>query len=272
MKLRLLLLPLVLLLGRQVLLAQSEDRFFSQYNFYYITETAGMPHSFVDDIICDSDGFIWVATHNGIGRYDGYRVTAFHSQTAPLELKNDFVHTLCEDNFKRLWVGSEGRLEIINLDTYTKEELFADAGEDLEALSGGYIHRIYKDESGDMWISCNNNVWCIELDKKGDIRGYYCLEKSCQSPVRAIEGVGQEICAGLDNRICVLKKEGEHSLQASPLSDHLTPYSEDWRISCMQADGDWLWIGTNRGLFKYNGKTEEMKRYRYSTHRAGMLS
>lgn len=40
----------------------------------------------------------------------------------------------------------------------------------------------------------------------------------------------------------------------------------------MQTDGDWLWIGTNRGLFKYNGKTEEMKRYRYSTHRSGMLS
>mgnify|MGYP001025201939 FL=1 len=272
MKLRLPLLPLVLLLGRQVLLAQSEDRFFSQYNFYYITETAGMPHSFVDDIICDSDGFIWVATHNGIGRYDGYRVTAIHSQTAPLGLKNDFVHTLCEDSFKRLWVGSEGGLEIINLDTYTKEELFADAEEELEALSGGYIHRIYKDESGDMWISCNNNVWCIELDKKGNIRGYYCLEKFCQSPVRAIEGVGQEICAGLDNRICVLKKKGEHRLQVSSLSDSLKPYSEDWRISCMQTDGDWLWIGTNRGLFKYNGKTEEMKRYRYSTHRSGMLS
>ena len=33
-----------------------------------------------------------------------------------------------------------------------------------------------------------------------------------------------------------------------------------------------LWIGSNRGLFRYYRQTKTMKRYRYSSHREGMLS
>ena len=39
----------------------------------------GLPHNFVDDILKDSQGFLWIATRGeGIARYDGYEFTAFH--------------------------------------------------------------------------------------------------------------------------------------------------------------------------------------------------
>ena len=56
------------------------------------------------------------------------------------------------------------------------------------------------------------------------------------------------------------------------VSEMLKPFSEDWRILCMETDGELLWIGTNRGLFKYNHTRQSLKRYRYSNHRPGMLS
>lgn len=56
------------------------------------------------------------------------------------------------------------------------------------------------------------------------------------------------------------------------VSELLKPFSEDWRILCMETDGELLWIGTNRGLFKYNHTRQSLKRYRYSNHRPGMLS
>ena len=40
----------------------------------------------------------------------------------------------------------------------------------------------------------------------------------------------------------------------------------------METDGELLWIGTNRGLFKYNHTRQSLNRYRYSNHRPGMLS
>lgn len=48
----------------------------------------------MDDILCDSEGFIWMATHNGIGRYDGYQVMSINTQTQPLKLKMIFACTL----------------------------------------------------------------------------------------------------------------------------------------------------------------------------------
>ena len=103
---------LICLMQLPPLFSESMDRFFSQYNFKFITETAGLPYSFVSDIFKDSEGYVWVATHYGIGRYDGYQFLNYGTQTEPICLKNDFVHKVCEDNFRRLWIASEGGIDI----------------------------------------------------------------------------------------------------------------------------------------------------------------
>ena len=43
-----------------------------RYNVTAITMDEGLPHNFVDDILKDSQGFLWIATRGeGIARYDG---------------------------------------------------------------------------------------------------------------------------------------------------------------------------------------------------------
>lgn len=271
MKPRLLLIFLCLL-PALALFPQSAGRFFSQYNYKFITESAGLPYSFVSDIYKDSGGYVWVATHYGIGRYDGYRFINFGTQTSPIRLKNDFVHKVCEDNFRRLWVASEGGIDIIDLETYSSVELPLPADSPVRQLMNEYANTLYKDSQGDIWVSGNKDLWCIELDDKGSVLNYYCLKNAGTSPVHAILDIGRAVCAGIDNQVCRVEKQDGHLLKAEILSDSLVSFSEDWRISCMQADGDVLWIGSNRGLFKYNYTGRTLKRYRYSTHRPGMLS
>lgn len=275
MKLRPLYLSLLLFLCLMPALAlypNSADRFFSQYNYKFITESAGLPYSFVSDIFKDSGGYVWVGTHSGIGRYDGYRFINYGTQTAPVRLKNDFVHKICEDNFRRLWIASEGGIDILNLDTYALAELPLPAGSPLLKLMNENVSTIYKDKQGDLWISANKDLWCIELDEDGNVSTHYCLQNFCSTPVHAIIDIGRGICAGIDNEVCRIEKLPGNKLKVEKLSPSLVPFSEDWRISCMQADGDVLWIGSNRGLFKYNHTDGSLKRYRYSTHRPGMLS
>ncbi len=255
-----------------MLFSQSTDRFFDQYNFKFITESKGLPYSFVSDIFKDSQGYTWVATHHGIGRYDGYEFLNYNMQTQPIQLKNDFVHKLCEDNFRRLWIASEGGIDILDLNTYSIIELSLPSNSPLRQLMNEYVSTIYKDKQGDLWISGNKDLWCIELDEKGNVGTYYCLESDYTSPVHAILDLGWAVCAGIDNEVRRIEKHPGNLLKTEVLSDSLIPFSEDWRISCMQTDGDLLWIGSNRGLFKYNHKERSLQRYRYSTHRAGMLS
>lgn len=218
---------------------------------------------------------MWIGTHYGISRYDGYQLLNFNSQTGPVQLKNDFVHKLCEDNHKRLWVATEGGIDWIDLRTCRPANLALPPDSDLQRQANQFVHTLYKDSQGDIWIAGSNGLWCIEMDGEGRVSNYRRLRlpHPPTSPVHAITGLNGGICAGIDNELCLIRKDGEgHSLSASPLSPRIPPFSEDWRILCMQTDGNWLWIGSNRGLFRYNLRTGEMKRYRYSTHRPGMLS
>lgn len=166
------------------------DRFFSQYNFKFITENAGLPYNFVSDIFKDSDGYVWVATHNGIGRYDGYQFLNYSTQTEPIRLRNDFVHKICEDGFRRLWIATEGGVDIIDLDTYAVVELPVDSDSPLWKLMNENVTTLYKDRQGDLWLSAGKNLWCIELDEEGGIRDYYHLERECTSVVHAVTDLG----------------------------------------------------------------------------------
>ena len=54
------------------------------YNVYPIIDiNAGLPHNEVNDIVKDEAGFIWIATENGISRFDGYNFINFNHQTHP---------------------------------------------------------------------------------------------------------------------------------------------------------------------------------------------
>jgi signal transduction histidine kinase/ligand-binding sensor domain-containing protein/DNA-binding response OmpR family regulator len=269
---RRILLFLFCLVQASALLSQRADRFFGQYNITFITESDGLPYNFVNGIFKDSQGYVWAATHYGIGRYDGYEFLNYSTQTEPVRLKNDFVHKICEDNFRRLWIASEGGIDILDLNTYSSVELSVPPDSPVQQLMNEYISTIYKDKQGDLWVCGKKDLYCIELDDKGNIDRHYCLKNVGASPIRAITDLGWTVCAGIDNDIFCIEKQPDNLLKADVLSDNLVSFSEDWRISCLKADGDLLWIGSNRGLFKYNHTEHSLKRYRYSTHRSGMLS
>lgn len=254
------------------LFPQGADPFFNRYNFTFVTESKGLPCNFVSDILKDSDGYVWVATHCGIGRYDGYEFLNCSAQTGPVRLKNDFVHQVCEDNFRRLWIASGGGIDILDLNSYSPVELSIPPDHPLRRLMNEDIRTICKDKQGHLWIAGNRELWCMEPDDAGNIRAYYGMKNTGASPVHAIVDLGWAVYAGIDNQVCRIEKQPGHRLKAVALSDSLVPFSEDWRISCMQADGDLLWIGSNRGLFRYSHTERSLKRYRYSTHRSGMLS
>ena len=271
MKHRILLYTICLIHGLS-LFSQTTDRFFDQYNFTFITESSGLPYTFVSDIMKDSQGYIWVATHYGIGRYDGYEFLNYNNQTEPVKLKSNFVRKLCEDNFGRLWIASEGGIDILDPASWLPVKLPVSEDSPLQQMKNEDVSTVYKDKEGNVWIAGNKDLWCIELNDKGEIATYYCLKNAGTSPIHAIVDIEGTVYAGIDNQVLRLAKQPGNLLKAEILSESLIPFSEDWRISCMQADGDYLWIGSNRGLFKYNLVEHSLQRYRYSTHRAGMLS
>ncbi len=66
----------------------------------------GLPTEQLRDIIQTRDGYLWIATFNGLARFDGVRFHVFRDRDTP-ELRNSQVHALFEDESGRLWIGGD---------------------------------------------------------------------------------------------------------------------------------------------------------------------
>ena len=181
------------------LFGENLHNFFNRYNFSFITEDTGLPHNFINDIYKDTQGYIWVATNNGIGRYNGYQFIHYNSQSHSIRLKNDYVHKVCEDKFQRLWIGSKEGIDLIDLKHYTQIDTDKELPAELKSLANNYIASIYRDKQDNLWISTDKNLWYLELGVDGQIKDYYKLKKDTESPIHAVIDLQEYICAGIDN-------------------------------------------------------------------------
>lgn len=64
----------------------------------------------VSAIIEDSQGFLWVATSNGLNRFDGHTYIKFTAGEGQSALPNDNIGTLIMDGKKNIWIASESGL------------------------------------------------------------------------------------------------------------------------------------------------------------------
>ncbi len=73
-----------------------------------ISIAQGLSQGMVFDLLQDKDGFIWVATKNGLNRYDGYDFKVFTNDPYnPHTLGGNTILKLFEDSKGRLWVSIE---------------------------------------------------------------------------------------------------------------------------------------------------------------------
>lgn len=63
----------------------------------------GLSNAIVNDAYQDSKGFIWLATNNGLNRYDGYNIKVYKQKTHGLSANK--INNILEDQAGNLWLG-----------------------------------------------------------------------------------------------------------------------------------------------------------------------
>ena len=94
----------------------------AQYRFDHWTADNGLPQNSVRDIVQTRDGYLWLATLDGLVRFDGVRFTVFNKSNSAGILSNRFLQ-LYEDGQGDLWAITENsgltRLQHGRFTTYT---------------------------------------------------------------------------------------------------------------------------------------------------------
>ena len=74
-----------------------------------------MSSSFTTQIYLDKDGFIWVATRNGLNRYDGYQFRIYKKEgRQDLGMASNYVNCMTQDHNGRFFIGMYGALQIFD--------------------------------------------------------------------------------------------------------------------------------------------------------------
>ena len=74
-----------------------------------------MSSSFTTQIYLDKDGFIWVATRNGLNRYDGYQFRIYKKEGRQnLGMASNYVNCMTQDRNGRFFIGMYGALQIFD--------------------------------------------------------------------------------------------------------------------------------------------------------------
>jgi ligand-binding sensor domain-containing protein len=128
--------------------APAQDIFFNRVsppsgkNFYHVT---GM--------VQDAKGYMWLATKNGLYRYDGYQMQHFRNN--PLDansLGSDYLEAIAVDPSGVLWIGtfSSG---LDRFDPATgRFTHFKHNPADPSSLTGDTVHAVMVDRKGTVWV------------------------------------------------------------------------------------------------------------------------
>lgn len=179
---------------------EAKENFFSRYNYCHITEEAGLPNNSVTAVMKDSFGYIWIATQDGLARYDGYRFLNYGTKEPLYRLKGDYVYTLCEDSRKRLWVGSEAGLDLIDLQTgLPVPETGLGTLPELSSLFHSFVRSVVQTTDGDIWVVTDKMLWCLETGRTGRITACRQMQAEADNAVSAVAELEGGLCAGIGN-------------------------------------------------------------------------
>jgi len=108
----------------------------------------GLSNSLINEVYQDHLGFIWVATEDGLNRFDGIQFKPFSDDKNGL--KANFLTSIYEDSRGTLWVGLINGLQVYkhDIESFNEIEIFIN-----NKQVHPYISGIAEAENGDIWIT-----------------------------------------------------------------------------------------------------------------------
>ncbi|HEY6503825.1 MAG TPA: two-component regulator propeller domain-containing protein [Chitinophagaceae bacterium] len=123
-----------------------------RYTFTHFNSASGLVSNQVHSIVQDETGYIWIATTDGLQRFDGIRYKSFRHQDGDEgSLPSNAVTQLMIDNRQNLWLLlADGKAGIFNTRTYTFREVAVKPKNPLSVRSN--IKRLIQDEYGHIFL------------------------------------------------------------------------------------------------------------------------
>jgi PAS domain S-box-containing protein len=194
---------------------------------------AGLPQNSVLAIAQTPDGYLWLATEEGLVRFDGVRFAVYNKSNA-LQIRNNLVLALLTDRAGNLWAGTNGG----GLVKYRQGKFSAFTTR--QGLSNDSVLALYEDREGNLWVGTDGGG--LNRLRDGLFQTYTSKDGLASDAVFAI-------AEDKHNSLWIGTHDGLNRIQDGRITTFTTADglpSNYVRTLCVDRQGS-LWVGTNGG-------------------------
>lgn len=239
------------------------------YNYQYLTIGNGLCDNSIRAIHKDKNSFMWIGTSNGLDRYDGYDLKHY-STASPLPylfIESNYINDIKEDNSHQLWVASEAGIMRIDLLQENIEYFKSYSGAHKDILTTP-IQTLFIDDAQNLWIGKSDALAYAILNPEREIVDIQLFKKDVD--IKTIIKHGNDVWAGGSG--CLFR-----FVTSTPHNYINTPVTTSFDISrltfnCLFSYGDYLWLGTQNGLYCHNTQNLACTLYRHEPSNPNSIS
>lgn len=135
-----------------------------EIKIHNLNSNNGLPSNIVHDILQDNRDFIWIATANGLCRFDGKNIRTYkHNPFDRTSIENNIIRSLHLDKEDRLWVGTNKGLSRFLPDS----DQFINYSDSMLSEKS-QLSSIEEDRNGNLWLfqPLKNKIYLFDPGEK----------------------------------------------------------------------------------------------------------
>jgi Signal transduction histidine kinase len=224
----------------------------NQFRFKHINVEQGLSQNWIHAITQDHLGYIWIATDNGLNKYDGTNITSYlHNASDSTSIDSNTVNAIFEDSQNNLWVGTGQGLNQYNRST---NSFYRD-----KSWPKSPFRSIVEDEHKNLWLGTYSGLYYYEKSS-GKISHYipYIIKNNVFKLNCGYLSSGQVIVVYIDSHKNVwvgtndglnlyVKKNNTFINYMPDSKSDKSLYGNNVQAIYEDSYGR-LWVGTNLGL------------------------
>ena len=236
--------------------------------FTHLTIADGLSQATVNDVLQDSQGFIWLATENGLDRYDGVEVRRFKRERNRSDgLASDYIWALAEDKAGNIWIATEGGGVAVWNRRTDRISSYRNVPGDENSLGNDSVRDLLVDRHGRIWAATRDAGVSV-LDPVAGKVTRLAHDPANQESLSSNENV-YAVLEDRDGAIWVGTGAGvDRYLGSGNRFQHFVPPTTEGRahkfISLIQGRGGDIWLGSfDVGLQRLDPANGRISTYRH---------
>lgn len=139
----------------------------SQIGFNYLTVNNGLSQNSITSILQDSQGLIWIASYDGLNRFDGFTtLVKRHEPKNENSLSENRLLCMAERSDGKIWIGTDGGgVNIYNPDTQNFSHYTVEQGD----ITANTIICLTVDSLDNIWIGTERGLTKATVSENNEV-------------------------------------------------------------------------------------------------------